>query len=807
MADDISSRVPNSDTPRRARRLRATLRHLQARARFLAVQYPNGLRAIAAAGLLLVVLSGWFVYEVFAGLPTKEQLRELADTAEGTTLYDAYDQPVFTLPTRYRLEVPLERISPYLRKAIVAVEDVRFYDHNGIDGIRLIGAVITDLRERRAAEGASTITQQLARLSFLTRDKTLRRKVKEAILAQRIEGLYSKDEILEIYLNKVYFGDGLYGADAAARGYFGKPAADLSLAESAMLAGIVKAPSASNPASNPERAMERRNLALELMREHRFIDAAAYEEAVAEKIVLHDTLRREDPTGIHYKEIVRRRLIEQFGKEAVYQGKLQVYTSIDPDMQNAAEDAVKESLADIDARIGTRYKDPLQGALLAMDPATGEVRAIVGGRDTDSVGLNRALQTKRQPGSAFKPFVYAAALESGYSPATVIERLNTPIDTYEGAWLPEDEHSAAASMTMRTALRSSSNRAAVRMLENVGIERTVAYALQLGVGTVPNVPSLALGSGEVTLASMTSAYAAFAQGGIVHDPVFIRRVQEEDGTILFQSDAKPRRALSETTAFLMSTMLADVIDAGTANRARSMGFLRPAAGKTGTTNNFVDAWFIGFTPNLVAGVWVGFDRPRTIVKNGFAGQLAVPMWARFMKIATRNQQDVWFEPPPNVVAVEVCRVSGNLPGAGCRNAASISATGEITYKNMVYTDYFVRGTEPHQTCAVHAAEYLPYPEPYFAVSPLDDFTDSPLPESAIGPPLPVPAPVPTSSPATPYPPELGSSRTPPPGPRRVPDIPAAPPEPQPQPLEPAPSPNPEAVLPPPAPPEAPPPVQ
>ena len=224
------------------------------------------------------------------------------------------------------------------------------------------------------------------------------------------------------------------------------------------------------------------------------------------------------------------------------------------------------------------------------------MRAIVGGRDTASVGLNRALQAKRQPGSAFKPFVYAAAIENGYSPATLIDRLNEPVDTYQGAWLPEDEHSNAPSMTIRAALRTSSNRAAVRMLETVGIERAVSYAKNLGVGTVPNVPSLALGSGEVTLASMTAAYGAFANAGIVREPIFIRRVEDQDGTVLFQNESRAHRAVSETTAFLMSTMLADVVDSGTANRARAMGFKRPAAGKTGTTNDFVDAWFVGVHP-------------------------------------------------------------------------------------------------------------------------------------------------------------------------------------------------------------------
>ena len=390
------------------------------------------------------------------------------------------------------------------------------------------------------------------------------------------------------------------------------------------------------------------------------------------------------------------------------------------------------SLREIEARISSAVRrrgarpaiskesnEPLQASLIALDPATGEVRAIVGGRDTASVGLNRALQSKRQPGSAFKPFVYAAAIENGYSPATVIDRLNEPIDTYKGVWLPEDEHSMAESMTLRTALRTSSNRAAVRMLETVGIERAVEYAKNLGVGTVPSVPSLALGSGEVTLASMTAAYAAFANGGIVREPVFIKRVEDQDGGILFQNDTRPHRAISETTAFLMATMLADVVDAGTANRARTVGFKLPAAGKTGTTNDFVDAWFVGFTPKLVAGVWVGFDTPRTIVKDGFAGQLAVPLWATFMKEATKGDAAEWFRPPPDVVAVEVCRLSGFLPVEGCRNAASISPTGVITNKSMVYTDYFVRGTEPTHTCAVHAVQYAPYPEPVFSATAFD----------------------------------------------------------------------------------------
>jgi 1A family penicillin-binding protein len=728
-------------------RLRRKLAHLQARSRAWATTHPKTLASLAALTLAVAVATCWFTYDVFSGLPGTEQLRALGDETELTTIYDAHDQPIFTIPTQYHTEVPLARVSQNLRKAIVAVEDVRFYEHGGIDGIRVVAAILQDIRERRKAEGASTITQQLARASFLNRGKTLRRKVKEAILAQRLEKLYSKDEILEFYLNKVYFGDGLYGVEAAARGYFGKPASDLTLAEAALIAGLVKAPSSTNPTVSMDKSVSRRNVVLKLMLDNNFIDQAAYRQAVSEPVVLQDTLRREDPVGVHFKEQVRRELVERFGKKAVFEGHLKVYATIDRIMQKAAEDAVIDTLTDIEKRAATKQKpmkkgqapppmpesgdDRLQASLLAIDPASGEVRAMVGGRDTSSVGFNRALQSKRQPGSAFKPFVYAAAIENGYSPATVLDNLDAPIDTYKGAWLPEDEHSTASAMTIRTALRTSSNRAAVRMLEEVGIDRAVAQAKQLGIGTVPSVPSLALGSGEVTLASMTSAYAAFAQGGVVREPVFIRRVEDAEGHVLFTPEQKQERAISETTAFLMTTMLADVIDAGTAVQARKMGFTLPAAGKTGTTNDFVDAWFVGFTPKIVAGVWVGFDQPRPIMKNGFAAQLAVPLWTRFMKTATQHDAKASFRPPPGVVAVQVCRISGLLPVDGCKHAASINAAGEVSSKNMVYTEYFARGSEPSQTCTVHSVTASPYPEPYFAVGNVDNLHDL-LGSAAVG---------------------------------------------------------------------------
>jgi penicillin-binding protein 1A len=288
----------------------------------------------------------------------------------------------------------------------------------------------------------------------------------------------------------------------------------------------------------------------------------------------------------------------------------------------------------------------------------------------------------------------------------VIEHLAEAIDTPEGAWTPGDEQSTAPSMSLRNGLRISSNRAAVQLLQRVGIPRTVEYVKSMGMGDVPGVPSLALGAGEVTLEAMTAAYAAFANRGLVPKPMLIRRVEDRDGRVLFAGEESATRAVSETTAFLMSTMLADVVNAGTGARVRSLGFTLPAAGKTGTTNDFNDAWFVGFTPKLAAGVWVGFDQPQTILRNGFAGDVAVPMWARFMKLATRKDEPAWFSPPPGITTATVCRVSGRLATEGCERVVMIDDKGRVERRSAVYTEYFARGTEPTAYCDLHPTRGL-----------------------------------------------------------------------------------------------------
>lgn len=672
-----------------------------------------GLMAVAAWGF--AGWGAWLSFDVTRAIPDKGTIGRIGNMARATTLLDVNDKPVFTIFKEQRIEVPLSRVSPNLVRAVVAVEDQRFFDHRGIDLRRLVAAVLVNLRERRWAQGGSTITQQLARLSLLTPRKALRRKMQEIVLAAEIERAYSKQEILELYLNKVYFGEGFHGAEAAALGFFGKHASDLSIAEASLLAGLIQAPSTYAPTNNLQRAVTRQAVVLQAMRDTGAIDAATFEQAKREPIHLQNGLDRQEEFGQYFKEQVRRELVEKFGWDRVSEGGLRVYTTIDPKMQEAAETYVEQELIKIENRRGYKHprrgepeatirgniSDYLQAAVVALDPMNGEVRVMVGGRDFNESKFNRAVQAYRQPGSAFKPFIYAAAIEAGYSPATVIHDLDNPIWTPQGDYSPEDEHSGASSMSLRTALRTSSNRAAVHLLQEVGIKRTVDYAKRLRVGNVPSVPSLALGAGEVTVQSMTGAFAAFSNGGMVYTPHLIRRVEDSEGQILFEERDTGTRAITEQTAFLMANMLADVVNAGTGYRARAEGFVLPAAGKTGTTNDFNDAWFVGFTPKLVAGVWVGFDRPQTIISNGFAGDLAVPLWAKFMKVATAGDKPTWMTVPKGIVAVEVCRVSGLRPTEGCQNVLVTSESGASEMRSTIYTEYFAAGTEPTEFCSEH----------------------------------------------------------------------------------------------------------
>jgi penicillin-binding protein 1A len=674
----------------------------------------------AVAGWLLLLIVMVLSADVLIGTPDPGQIRSLTYMPQATTLYDSQDRQAFTIYKERRIEVPLQDVSPELVRAVLAIEDQRFHDHLGIDLWRIGGAALANLRHRDTVQGGSTITQQLARKSFLTDDKTIRRKLKEMLLALRLERRFTKNEILELYLNKVYFGDGFHGVEAASRGYFGKSARDLQLDEGALLAGLIQAPSAYAPTEHADRAIARRTVVLNQMVEAGFIDRATADATARLPLRLRDGFQPER-FGRYFKNQVTRQLVDRFGWDMVSQGGLRVYTTFDPAVQLAAEQTLTQGLESTE-RLGAfrnarrreapaqagdsqdEEPDYLQGALVAMAPLTGEVRALVGGRDFEDSQFDRATQARRQAGSAFKPFVYAAALDMGYTPATLVTGLDDPVLTPQGDWVPEDEHLGSAAMTVRAALRSSSNRAAVQVLRTVGISHAVHYVGRLGL-EAPPVPSLALGSGEVTLLSMTAAYGVFANGGYLRTPVFIRRVEDRDGNVLFAHHAPPVRAISEETAFLMAQMLADVVDHGTGYRVRQAGFRLPAAGKTGTTNEYRDAWFVGFTPNLVAGVWVGFDQPRTIMRDGYAGMLAAPIWGRFMRQAVGDAPRDWLAQPAGVTTGLVCRVSGARATEACHRDIAVNQYGEVIERSQVATEYFRRGTEPQTDCPIHSDGY------------------------------------------------------------------------------------------------------
>jgi 1A family penicillin-binding protein len=604
-------------------------------------------RAILGAVLLFLAGYGWVVASLVSDIPSRQDLRAFSVMPSANILLDAADREVFTIAKEHRIEVPLSQISPTLIKAVVAVEDRRFFEHEGFDPIRIAGSALAVLQAGEAVQGGSTITQQLARQS-VGREKTLTRKLKEILFAAQLEHHFTKNEILELYLNKVYLGDGLYGVEAASRGYFGKKASELSLPEAALIAGLLKAPSSYAPTERPDKAEARQGVVLKAMLDADAITREEYDKALTSVVEIYDGLRAEEPYGKYFKEEVRRQLVERFGAERVNEGGLRVYTTIDLEMQRAAEAAVDKGLADIEKTLSKKRAaegDPLQAALIAIEPHTGYVRAMVGGRDFNKFPFNRATQAKRQPGSAFKPFIYSAAVEQGYSPDDWIEGLYEPVLASNKQWTPDDEHFGDEGVTLREGLRLSSNRAAVRLMQEVGVGKTVRAASAFGFGDLPVVPSVALGAGEVTLSAITAAYGAFVNAGSVVAPTVIRKVTDADGNVLFQGKELPLRAIKPVTAYLMADMLRGVIDSGTGYGARQLGFSLPAGGKTGTTNDYKDAWFIGFTPSIVTGVWVGYDQPRTIRREGYAAELAVPMWARFMKAATKGDEAAWIPRP------------------------------------------------------------------------------------------------------------------------------------------------------------------
>jgi 1A family penicillin-binding protein len=561
---------------------------------------------------------------------------------------------------------------------------------------------MANLREGRAAQGGSTLTQQLARQSFLSSDKTLRRKLKEAVLAWRLEHEFTKDQILELYLNKVYFGDGLYGVEAASLGFFGKHASDLDVAEAALLAGLVKSPSTYAPTINLERAVSRRNVVLTAMRDTEVIDATTFKRSVAERPRLSDALRAEEAFGQYFKEEVRKQLVQRFGWERVYQGGLKVYTTIDLDMQKTAETEIARSLAEIEKRQSKQRRaaapagEPLQAALVSMDASTGEVRAMVGGRSFDQSRFNRATQARRQAGSAFKPFVYAAAIAAGLSPGSIVD--DEPVEIMIGntPWIPANyDDNYQGRTTLRRALMLSANAATVRVSRVVGEPNVIAAARRNGITSeMEPHPSLALGAIEVTPLELVASYAPFANGGIRVKPRLVTRIEAPDGKVLWSTEIERAQAMDPRDAYEVTSMLRGAVDFGTGRSIRDNGITGQVAGKTGTTNSGNDVWFIGYTPTLVAGVWFGYDTPTPIADRAAGGRFAAPAWADFYKAGWSERAGVEWLPPNGMVSAIIDPESGELATEYCPRKVR---------------EWFKPGSEPQTQCEMHL-----YPMPSIA---------------------------------------------------------------------------------------------
>jgi penicillin-binding protein 1A len=563
----------------------------------------------------------------------------------------------------------------------------------------------------RSTQGGSTITQQLARNLFLTHERTLSRKLKEIALAIEIERNYSKDQILEMYFNQIYFGEGAYGVDAASKTYFNKPVHELTLPECALLAGLPANPSVYSPRRRAAAAKARRAKVLRNMLVTHSISQVEFDNAVAAPLGV-TPVRYSNDRAPYFVEMVRLHLDERLGSNAVYEGGLRVYTTLDMDLQQIAERALEKDLGDleselrlkatrasyivpaVDAMHASQSTPYLQGALVAVDPHTGAIRALVGGRDWNHSNFNRATQALRQAGSAFKPFVYTAAIDNGFHPTDIIVDEPVSFPAGDGSlYQPANyDRTFRGPVTLRYALQQSINIPAVKLLRKVGTSLVSSYARRMGIKSpIGQNLSMALGSSEVTLLELTSAYAVLANRGIRNDPLFILRVEDRNGTVLEKNTPRPVEVLSEETAAVMTSMLESVMDHGTGYPARLRGFSNPAAGKTGTMDDYMDAWFEGYIPSLVCGVWVGFDQKKTIGPGMSGARAALPVWSDFMLDATRGRPIEDFASPVGTTTRQVCAETGLLATDACPN---------------VTTEMFSEGSEPAEYCNVHPGKPL-----------------------------------------------------------------------------------------------------
>jgi penicillin-binding protein 1A len=710
-----------SEIGARLRPLLLRLRRLGAELKQVARTRRGG---IALAGLVLLGLASCGAGAATAawtracegGCPTADQIIDFAPQ-QASVLYDANGEVLGMFYRERRQVVDLESLPPHVPMAFVAIEDRRFFDHEGVDLWRFMGSVVDNLLNGFGASGFSTITMQIPRNLFpqqIPRGETsIRRKLAEVRIAVEMEERLSKAEILELYLNTINLGAGAYGIEAAARTYFDKPASELTPLEAAMLAGLPQAPSAYNPRRNPEGALRRRNVVLAAMAETGVLTRSEASEALTQELGLAP------PRGVnrapYFVEHVRRELEDRFG-EILYTGGLRIQTTIDPVLQEEAESALEEHLREIEDGKYGRFRHPryaatdsarrgapasavetpyLQGVVVVLDPRTGDVLAMVGGRDFDHSQFNRATQALRQPGSAFKPFVYAAALERGKSPLYRVSDSPIFLTQSDGStWNPRNfSGEYDGEITLREALRRSKNMVAIRLGQEVGVDFVRDVARRAGIDTpIPGYPSVFIGAAGVYPLDLIAAYAPFSNGGMRVEPRFVRRIESHEGHLLWEPRRPPVPAIQPAISWILTDMLREVVDRGTAYNVRSssvgnLSYEVPAAGKTGTTNDNTDVWFVGYTPDLLAGVWLGLDQPETITASATGGGFAVPVWARVVRKYYESHEvpQPWTR-PPDVVTRNINTWTG------------LAVADDCPYILGSYTDLFAADAAPEPGC-------------------------------------------------------------------------------------------------------------
>jgi len=686
--------------------------------------------ASAVAGIV-----GWIVVREYRTRAETFDLGKLREMESASVIADRNGVELGRIFIQNRDPIPLDRVPQVMIQAVIAAEDSRFYRHNGVDYIGIGRAALMNYRAGRIRQGAGTLTMQLARNTFALREKSYERKLTEVFLALRVEQTFRKAEILELYLNRVFFGAGFFGVEAAAHGYFGKPTAELSLSESATLAGLLKSPNTYSPWSDRKACIEQRDQVLRRMFEEKMISEAERAGAVASELAVRNRVALNADS--HALDQVRQQVISQLGFENANIEGLRIRTTLDASLQKVAESALEERLERIEARpdfehpkraqfqamqeraakAGAKPPVPeyLQGAVVVLDNASGGILALVGGRDFSDSQYNRAMMARRPAGTAFLPVVYAAAFENGRYPGTLVQ--DAAIDNRQvmiggttgvlGEWGPERvDNRYEGPIPARQALVKSKNAATVRLGNQVGLDKVTATARRLGIESpLRPFPATFLGSSEVTLMEMALAFTAFPGGGLrAESPHLIQRIEDASGQMVYAHKPSRVAALRPTVAFQVHTCLAESIESGTADRALTQYGLKrlPFGGKTGTAYDFTDTWFVGYSRPVTCGVWIGFDKPRTrIYRGAFSNETALPVWVRIMNASTADYPAVEIPRPDGLQRVEVCLASGLPATERCVEVAADPGTGAGIERRSTYFEFGDRENLPQGTCDVH----------------------------------------------------------------------------------------------------------